>query len=276
MNPLKFENYKEYLIKLVKVRKERGLQSQMAKAMGCQAAYLSQALKGKVDLTEDHAVRLAAFLKLNPLESEYFILLVRLGRATTPELRKYLEERRVELLEKEDELQNKVRAKGARDTEEFSAKYFSSFMPLLIHISTSSKHFQSVETLAERFNLSPVQIEATLKFLEEYHLVTKVFERGPKGPVEKWKFSGESIHLPKNSSMNVPYQVSLRTLALKSIQEKKYKENLHFSSVFTMDKKSFKDILEILNRAIEESHKVIHQSGTEEVYSMAIDYFKVV
>lgn len=272
MNPLKFENYKEYITKLLKVRKERGLQSQMAKAMGCQAAYLSQALKGKVDLTEDHAVRLAVFLKLNPLESEYFILLVRLGRATTPELRKYLEERRLELLEKEDELQNKVRAKGARDTEEFSAKYFASFMPLLIHISTSSRHFQTIETLAQRFNLSTVQVEATLKFLEEYHLVTKTFERGEK----KWKFSGESIHLPKNSSMNVPYQVSLRTLALKSIQEKKFKENLHFSSVFTMDKKSFKDILEILNRAIEESHKVIHQSGTEEVYSMAIDYFKVV
>jgi uncharacterized protein (TIGR02147 family) len=272
MSPLKFANYKEFLQKLIKARKERGYQSQMSRAMNCQAAYLSQVLKGKVDLTEDHAVKLAQFLKLNALESDYFILLVRLGRAATPELRKYLEERRVELLDKEDELQNKVHAKSARDTEEFSAKYFASFLPLLVHISTSSKHYQTVSELKERFGLSAVQIETTLKFLEEYKLVVRSFEKGE----EKWKFSGESIHLPKSSSMNVPYQVSLRTLALKSIQEKKFKENLHFSSVFTMDKKSYKEIFEILNRAIEDSHKVIHDSGTEEVYSMSIDYFKVV
>ncbi|MGZ3808308.1 MAG: DUF4423 domain-containing protein, partial [Bacteriovorax sp.] len=103
--------------------------------------------------------------------------------------------------------------------------------------------------------------------LEKFHLV--------KREGMKWIFSGESIHLPKASALNGPYQVSLRTQVIKSIQEQS-KKDLHFSSVFTIDKKSYKDILDVCNRAIEDSHKVIHESGTEEVYSICIDLFRVI
>ncbi|MBC7712590.1 MAG: TIGR02147 family protein [Rhizobacter sp.] len=269
ISPLSYQDYKEYLRELsASDEQKRGFQSSMAKAMNCQAAYLSQTLRGKVELTEDHGVKLVHFLKLNPLEGEYFLLLLRLSRATTPELRKYLEERRVEMLKRRDDLENKVQAKGARDSEEFISQYFSSWIPTAIHISTSSHELQSVESLVERFSLSIDVVKDTLIFLERYNLVKR--ENG------NFIFSGESIHLPKASSSNEPYQVSLRTQVIKSIQEEGHKKNLHFSSVFTMDKKSYKEILEICNKAIEESHKVIHSSGTEEVYALCMDLFKVV
>jgi uncharacterized protein (TIGR02147 family) len=268
MSPLKYSNYKEYLRDLLKDKgTERGFQSQMAKAMNCQAAYLSQTLRGKVELTEDHALKLTLFLKLNPLESEYFILLLRLSRAATPELRQYLEEKRVELAAKEEDLNNKVRAKSARDSEAFMARYFASWVPLTLHVATSSPHLQTVEKLAERFHLSPAVVEENLFFLEEYNLVKREGKR--------FKFSGESIHLPKTSSLHGVYQVNQRTQAIRSIHEKD-KNSLHFSSVFTIDKKSYKDLLEICNKAIEDTHKVIHESGTEEVYSINLDLFRVV
>ncbi len=267
ISPLKYSNYKEYLKKLVAAPgRERGFQSLMAKAMNCQAAYLSQVLRGNVELTEDHGLKLSQFLKLNPLEADYFILLLRHSRAATPELRAYLEAKRSELIAHEDELQNIVRAKGARDSEAFIAKYFASWIPSTLHIATSSANLQTVEQLAERFHLVAVVVEENLAFLEKFNLVKRVGA--------KWKFSGESIHLPKASAMNEPYQVSLRTQVIKSIQAKGSKD-LHFSSVFTIDKKIYKDILEVCNRAIEDTHKMIHESGTEEVYSICVDLFRV-
>lgn len=267
ISPFKHSNYKEFLQNLVNSpTSSRGLQSRLAKAMNCQAAYLSQVLRGKVDLTEDHGIKLVRYLKYNPLEADYFFILLRLGRAATPELRTYLEERRLELLTHQDDLANKVGAKSARDTESFLAKYFSSWIPLTLHVATSSKHCQSIDELARRFHLSEALVAENLFFLEKFGLVKRVGEL--------WKFSGESIHLPKTSALNESFQVSLRTQVIKSIQEKS-KEDLHFSSVFTIDKKSYKDILEICNKAIEDSHIVIHDSGTEEVYSLNIDLFRM-
>ncbi len=268
ISPLNYQDYKEYLRDLTVMEgQKRGFQSSMAKAMNCQAAYLSQSLRGKVELTEDHGVKLVGFLKLNALEAEFFLLLLRLSRATTPELRSYLEERRVEMLQRRDDLENKVQAKGARDSEAFISQYFSSWIPTAIHIATSSPDLQTAEALIERFSLTENVVNETLDFLVKYNLVRR--------EKKKFIFSGESIHLPKTSAANEPYQVSLRTQVIKSIQEEGNKNNMHFSSVFTMDKKSYKDILEICNRAIEDSHKVIHGSGTEEVYSLCVDFFKV-
>ncbi|MDO9180995.1 MAG: TIGR02147 family protein [Bacteriovorax sp.] len=268
LSPLKFDNYKKYLISLISENSgTRGFQSILAKAMNCQAAYLSQVLRGKVELTEDHAIKLVLFLKLNDLESEYFILLLRLSRAATRELVGYLENKRLEMQDHQDDLNNKVRAKIARENETFIAKYFASWIPSSIHIATSSKQYQTINSLAERFHLPEALVLENLKFLEKHQLVNR--------ENDLWIFRGESIHLPKNSSLNEPYQVSLRTQVLKSIQAKN-KNNLHFSSVFTIDKKSYKEILEVCNNAIEESHKIIHDSGTEELYSICIDLFEVI
>jgi uncharacterized protein (TIGR02147 family) len=267
-SPLKYDNYKKYLEDVIKnYPSGRGAQSILAKAMNCQAAYLSQVLRGKVELTEDHAIKLVIFLKLNSLESEYFILLLRLSRAASRELVQYLETKRLEMVAHQHDMENKVRAKTARDSETFLSKYHSSWIPSTIHVSTSSKELQKIENLAERFHLPMDLIEETLLFLEKYSLVKREGSR--------WVFSGESIHLPKSYALNEPFQVSLRTKVIESIQQKN-KENLHFSSTFTIDKSSYKDILEICNRSIEDTHKIIHESGTQEVYCLCLDLFKVV
>lgn len=264
----KYDNYKIYLEELIKnYPGGRGYQSALAKAMNCQAAYLSQVLRGKVELTEDHGLKLVLFLKLNALESEYFLILLRHSRAATRELRHYLEQRRLEMVQHQDDLENKVRAKAARDSDAFLTKYYSSWIPLTIHAATSSEHFQTVEAIAERFSLSLQLVEENLAFLVKYNLVTQKQDR--------FIFSGESIHLPKSYALNEPFQVSLRTKVIEAIQ-KKNKSDLHFASTFTISKKSYKDILEILNKAIEDAHQVIHDSGTEEVYSICLDLFKVI
>lgn len=268
ITPLKYDNYKKYLEDIIKnYPGGRGYQSMLAKAMNCQAAYLSQVLRGKVELTEDHAIKLVLFLKLNSLEADYFILLLRLSRAATRELSLYLEHKRLEMVAHQDDMENKVRAKTARDSETFLSKYHSSWIPSTIHIATSSESLQTIESLSNRFHLPKTLVEETLLFLEKYNLV--------KRQNALWVFSGESIHLPKTYTLNESYQVSLRTKVIESIQQKN-KKNLHFSSTFTMSKKSYKEILEICNKAVEDSHKVIHESGTEEVYCMCVDLFEVI
>src|SRR5206468_2329165 len=88
---LNYTEYKSFLRDLVKDPKApRGLQSQLARVMGCQAAYLYQVLHGKVHLTEDQAFKLGRHLEFTAGEWEYFSTLWRIARASSPELIEHL------------------------------------------------------------------------------------------------------------------------------------------------------------------------------------------
>src|SRR3990167_6287563 len=86
-----YTSYKDYLRHLLLERSEvRGYQSQLSKAAGCQASYLSQALKTKVELTPDHAVGIGSFMQMNETELDYFLSLVLYSRATLSALKELL------------------------------------------------------------------------------------------------------------------------------------------------------------------------------------------
>src|SRR5437868_6404098 len=135
-----YDNYSNYLRDYVYGEQTyRGIQAELAKSMGCQAAYFSQVLKGTAELTEDHALKLVQYLGYSELEAEYFILLVRLGRASTPDLASYLEKRRQKLVQQSEDLKNKVESKSLSDVESILSRYFTNWLPSTIHIATSSE-----------------------------------------------------------------------------------------------------------------------------------------
>ena len=263
-----FTDYKSYLRDLTQgPSAKRGRQAELAKAMGCQAAYLSQVLRGKSDLTEEHGIRLVRHLGLDDRESEYFFTLLRKDRASTPELVEYLEEKRKKLLREASDLKNRVDAEPIEFDAETLAAYFASWVPSTIHVATSSKRYQDVGALAARLGLPETTILETLKFLERLNLVRR--ER------DRWIHSGPSIHLPKESPFNHAQQFAHRQQVLRSLAVKD-KESLHFTSTFTLDEKDFATLRKALVVTIHSLQKNIHASGTEEIYGLSADLFRVV
>lgn len=262
------KNYQDYLQILInQLHSERGFQTKLAKAMSVQAAYLSQVLKGKADLNEDQAIALCHFIDFTDLETEYFLLLVRLSRAGTSELRVFLEDKMKKIQGEYQEIYSRVPSKQSHLSAEDTQRYFATWIPSTLHTATSSNQYQTVEKLAERLDLDTQVVKQTLKFLSDVGLVTHNENR--------YEFSGKSLHFTKQISMNQTIQISRRLQAIKSI-EKDTADDLHFSSVFTIDKKTLTTLRELFLEVIESSHKEIHSSGTEELYAMCIDLFEVV
>jgi uncharacterized protein (TIGR02147 family) len=263
-----FQDYRAYLRSLVYAPEtKRGYQVAMAKAIGCQAAYLSQVIKGKSEFTEDHALKLAQFLRLSPPGIEYLVLLVRQSRASSPALREYLEQRRIELSKDQEEVKSRVNSKTFAADESTLFRYFSSGLPSLIHMATSSEKLRTVEALATRFRLPPARVGEILAFLEEINLVEK------KG--SHWRYASPPLHFPRESAINIVHQLGRRNQAMRAIEEND-PNDLHFSSVFTLDAETYAKLKTDLLDHIESSHRRIHAGGTTEVYSMCLDLFRAV
>jgi uncharacterized protein (TIGR02147 family) len=269
-NVFAYDNYKNLLNNFVNAESsQRGLRTELAKAMGCQAAYLTQVLNSNAELTEDHAFKLTTHLRLSKLEADYFMILVRMSRAGTPDLRDFLEKERQDLLKKNDQIQSRVDSNQVSDAEAFTQRYFSSWIPSSVHIATSGKNFQTVKSLAARFGLPEELVLETLKFLEKHKLVQRT-------TAQQWVYVGGPLHLPNENTVASNYQINRRLQVIKSLQQDFDSKSIHFSSVFTLDKESYEEIRKLLLASIEKSHKTIHAGGTDEVYGMCVDLFKVI
>jgi uncharacterized protein (TIGR02147 family) len=257
----------DYLLKLVESRRSRGLtRAELAAAMGCQAAYFSQVLKGRVHLTEDHGLKLCEFLDFSDAETEYFLILLRLARAGTPQLTRYLQQERAKLLEKNTEVERHVAGRKQGERDEITFYYSSSWIPSVIHIATSCEDLQTAEAIAERFGLPPDVVEHHLKQMERYGLV--------ESDKKSWRHKGFSVHFPKGSHLDTQFQTTRRLLAMNALSFRR-KDQLHYSVLFSTDAKTHAALREILVNTIDDLHRIVEPSPGEDVYCFCIDSFRV-
>jgi uncharacterized protein (TIGR02147 family) len=260
----KYPNYKNFLSSLIK-KGPRGFQSALAQGIGCQASYLIQVLNDKGDLTEEQALRLTQFLKLDDDRAEYFFLLVCHARSQTKELKEYYLRKLHENKNNNENIKNRV-PKNEELNLEKAVFYFSNWDVSVVHLATSVEELQTPSALATRFKIPPKRIEEILKFLIENEMVTSM-----KG---RYCFKGSSLYLPKDSVLNLVNQLNSRALAEKSLRSGDI-DSLHFSSKFVIAKKDFEELKKNVRDFIEQEHKKIPDSKCEDVYSLVIDVFRV-
>jgi len=267
MSPFEYIDYREFLAAACgQPEATRGFQATLARAAGCQSSYFSQVLRGKTHLTEDQAVGMAVPLGLTEAALDHFLLLLRLAKAGTPKLREYLLKAISKSKKAQSNLSERVDADRLIQSEEDLGKYFCSWTPSAVHLLTSSS-INTSDKIADRLGISVSKTVAILELLKNMGFVEK------KG--EKWLYKGGAIHIPKDSPWQTPLQMNRRQLALRSIAVEP-DEAVHFSSIFTLDKKDAEDLQKLIGNFVEKSHKVIHKSGTEELYCMCLDFFAVV
>lgn len=268
MSPYAFKSYRAYLKALCKdPQVQRGFQSSLAKAAGCQASYFSQVIQEKVHLTEDQALGISELLGHSQEEAEHFLLLLRLEKAGTSKLKKYLSH----LLEKSSAQNERVGQNVPADRflqkDEDIGKYCSSWIPSAVHLLTSNSHYRESRLIAEYLKIPVKTVEETLSLLKQLDFVEK--KEG------QWFYKGGSLHIPKDSPWQSALQTSRRQLAQRSIVLNP-DQALHFSSVFTIDRSDLDNLKSICKSFLDKSHKVIQKSGTEELCCICLDYFTVV
>lgn len=263
-----FNDYRGFLKQLLKAQPNQGhgVRSVWAQAMGCQIAFVSHVLKGLYDFSIEQAESLCRFLALNKEETEYFILLIQKERAGTHQLKKFYAQLIQEKLEKRENVRDRMKIKDNLSLADQSI-YYSKWLFSAVHILLTIPEFQtSPEKIASYFNTALATIREILDFLETRQLI--LLKNG------RYELQNNFLFINKDSPLFSHQQSFWRQKAIESIYENN-REEIHFTSIFTISKADIKKIKEILLNSIETTTEVIKPSIEEKLYSICMDFFEV-
>jgi uncharacterized protein (TIGR02147 family) len=120
--------------------KKRGYLKRLAAAARCQPSFISQVMRGKTQITPDHAIDLAAFWGLDAGETDYFLYLVLRDRAGSRAHRQYCQSKLEQLRAQHGKIIKRVQSREIVEIEAQS-KYYSDWIWAVVHIMTSIPYF---------------------------------------------------------------------------------------------------------------------------------------
>lgn len=257
--------YNDYLTflndQLEQNKNQRGFHAQLAKAAGMHPSYLSRILHESIHLTPDQAAGLCNFWKFDRDETNFFLNLVHLARAGTPNLKKIIEDELKTIKAKYKDLGAHLPAEKVDFQKEniyYSAWYYSA-----VHIILTIPQMQTEGAIAEKLNLPMMQVRKILETLEALDLIKK--------NKNKWEPTKNNVHLTNDSWMATIHHINWRMKIADRIQFKN-QEDLHYTGIHTLSRSDFKKIKDQLLESLVKVDKVIRPSSEEELGCLLIDW----
>lgn len=262
-----FKDYKKFLLELIKSSesKGRGKRLELAKYIGCQVSHITNVFTGSAHFSQEQAEAASRFFGLSQTETEFLLLLVQYNRAGTQSLKKLYERWILERQEKLTALKSRLKMPDSLEGEA-EARYYSSWHYGAIHVLLSIHEFQTREAITKKLGLPLSKVDEVLLFLIESGLCKK---EGLKYSIVR-----PLIHLDKNSPLISKHHTNWRLRTIMALDEFNT-NNLHYSSVFTLSKKDYERVKEILSKSLSESLKLITESPEEELGVLCLDLIKL-
>lgn len=264
MDLFKYADYRAFVADWEKTESDRGSRTRMAQAARCSPSWMTRVLNGNVQLTPDQAMGIAGYFHLNEPETDFFLLLVDLERASTLELKKRIQ-RKMDALKKES---RKIAAAVKSDvtvSEEFAVRYYSSWIYPAVHVACMVKA-QTPEEITALLNLSPTVIAKTLKLLREMRLLRLDGSR--------WLANSTSVHLPSDHPIAKVTHASWRNRTIQFLQEGN-DDGLHYSAVHCLSKSDLETVRRALKEAILNCRKTIEDSPSEALAVLCVDWYEL-
>ena len=259
-------DYKVYLNhRLDNDHKGRGARSSLARAIGCQSAYLSSVLRGAGHLTPEQGEAINQYFSHSDDESEYFLLLLQWQRSGTELLKKRLMRRMIEIKQRRFNLKNRLNAKNVLDSEKQSI-YFSEWYYAAVHALLTIPKYRTRSAVAQYLKLEPALVNRAIGFLIECGLV-----------LEKWgvlEIGSARMHLGSESPMITKHHLNWRLQAMQSLSTRS-EDDVHYSSVVTFSAKDADRIKEGIVQIIKDTKSIVRDSKEEMLGCFAIDFFKL-
>jgi len=262
-------DYRKILSFLVEREKAKGIDcnfSKLADAIRVQRPYLSKVINGSADLSEDQLHLACEYFNISGDEKNYLDLLLQYSKSGLKERREFLKKQIHKFQSIKLDLKNNIEAERISPSNSQFSEYFLNPNMQIVHVALNIKHYQNLEVLANRLNLSKKHLSEILKKLEILKLIE--FKNN------KYSVINQSIHLPQDSNLLHPHQTLTR---VKSIEHQQVKsqdaENYSFSVTFSCDEEGRKKIQEDFVKYLKSVQKTVQNAGSEEVYQINFDLF---
>lgn len=259
-----FTDYKEFL-KAILGNQGHGSRMKLAEALNCQSAYISQVLNQHAHLSFEQAADAAAFLNLDHDEEDFFLTMVQLARAGTERLRQIHLTKLRQTRERRALLSNRITGTDVLD-EVTQARYYSRWYYAAIHVLVTVPSYKSKEAIAGYLGLPMTVVNEALEFLLETGLVMSTQEGYVSGKTR--------VFLKGDSPLIVQHHGNWRMKAMESVHLGQ-KNNVHFSSVYSLSKKDYLLLKEKLLGHLQEVREIVRPSTEEEVCVLNLDFFSL-
>lgn len=260
-------DYKQFLdYKVRENADQRGYQSRLAAAAGCQRSYLSQVIKGSIHFTPEHALGAAVFWGLTELETDCFCELVNLERCSSPQLRKRILQKLNDLRAKKDSLDASLSGNSRVHQSTDELNYFAAWYTSAIHVALNIPNLKSPDALARHFQLPTATVREVLQNLEKMGLVKNKQNSDIQG--------SSHLHMSKKSPIIGMHHSNWRQKAILDSTHSA-SDGLHFTSLQTHSESDFLRLKSLIKEMVENSRSLIEKSPDEALTCFTIDLFKV-
>ena len=262
-----FTNYKAFFkAKTEGFESSWGVKKRLAQHMDCQAAYLSQVLKGQAELSVEQLFKACSFFDLDQDEIDFIFLLHQKDRAGTKEVKDYFQKKISEAITKRMSLTQRLGAENIL-SEQDRATYYSSWIYMAVHFLVGIAEYSDREKIKKVLKINSKKINTVIVFLTRNGLIT---ESG-NGQLA---IGVNSIRLGNDSPWIVKHHTNWRMKAIENL-DKEDVFDLHYSGVYTMSEKDATAIKNILLDTIKKNVEIVKESKEEKMFVMNMDFFNL-
>ncbi|MFN8789820.1 MAG: DUF4423 domain-containing protein [Bdellovibrionales bacterium] len=262
-----FSSYKSYLKALEQEQKPlvRGFRSRLAEVLECQNAYISQVLNTHTNFSLEQGLKVSLYLKLNELETRYFLLLIELARAGTPELREHFQKDLDQVRAKYLNIQGHIKEAHQLSIEDQS-RYYSSPYFAALHVLVTIPQFRTPEKMARALSLPLPLVEEVLRFLLSSGLITQKVGAFLPGPTQ--------IHLSKDSPLIRQHHSHWRLHAVQSLS-RNLDHGIHYATVSSLSREDAEKLKAKFVTLIQDYVETVKPSREEDLYNFNLDFYSL-
>lgn len=265
-----FKSYKAYLAHVEEERNRfsRGFRSRLAKAIGCNNAFVSQVLNTHANFSLEQGLSICQFLELSDDEERYFLFLIDHDRAGTAALKEHFRRLLDEISVKYLNIKDRVKHEHVSLSGEAEARYYSQWYYAAIHMLVGLPEFRKKQEIASALRLSEGIVERVITFLLSNQLLVEKDGRFLPGP--------SYLHLQRDSP-NIPkHHTNWRMQAVQSLEFDDH-EDVHYSTISTFSREDAEHLRAKFVDEIQSYVKTVSASKKEEtMYCFNLDFFKMV
>lgn len=259
-----FENYRDYLKEALGAL-GRGSRSRLAQHLNCQTAFISQVLGGKNEFSPEHSYLTAKFLKLDPAETNFLLLLVNHSRAGHVQLKEHLHQQILGIRQDREQVASRISPQKDLSEQE-KAIYYSHWYHAAVHVLVSTGKWANKTSIAERLALPVSTVSESLEFLVKSGVLSR---RG-----SQYSVGNKRLHIGGDSPYINKHHINWRFRGIHDL-DRKDPRSLHFSSSMGISKQDVDRVRELSLKFIEEVEAILVASEEEEAIQLNLDLFKI-